>query len=94
MNIAISGIKLKILMRTSRKFNFSDIMKLNILTLIPNGVIRCHRVWYKIEGLEEILNIIRFKWISFTFSVHPTLKWGQPVNIAIFGIKWKVLMRT
>ena len=63
MKIAILGIKLKVLMRTLGKHDFTDIMKWVTFDHYPQrahqvSVLKDSHVWYQTEGLEKIWQIL------------------------------------
>ena len=88
-------------MRTKRKYDFIDIMKLVVLALTLNGLTRCQLLKIAMLGIQltvlkrsgRFYNLNKAK-SSTTFT--PLLNGviiGQPILIVIFGIESKNLMR-
>ena len=65
VNIAIFSIKLNVLMRILRKYDFIDTMNFEMGRLDPDpkrdhkvSILKGSHVWYQIEGHEEIWQIM------------------------------------
>ena len=102
------GIKLKILKRSGTLYDLNGFhsppasnQSLNgVLDTDPHlghsgSILKGSHVWYQIEGLEEIWNIVRLKLIPFSSSLQPAVTWdqkGSALNTAIFHIKSKILI--
>ena len=81
---------MKVLIRTLRKYDFTDIMKWIILTLTPNEITRCQFGTVAMFGVK--LKVLKNSGIFYDLNeaypsqnFHPTFKWSHMGSACIFS---------